>query len=116
MTTHTRTALADLRLELDALDRFLVETLARRQRLVEAIARHKGDPARVRDPDRVEEVLANVLRAARVAGLSPAIAEPLWRLLVERCAEHESAWLGARAERLRDSCCGCEKDPAGPGF
>ncbi|HYD27054.1 chorismate mutase [Brevundimonas sp.] len=108
----TRRDLAGLRTELDALDRDVVEALARRQRLVEAIARLKGDPARVRDPDRVEAVLANVLQAAGLAGLSSAIAEPVWRLLVERCADHEAAWLRSRPEAPRDSCCGCEDGPS----
>lgn len=108
-----RRSLTDLRAELDALDRRAVEMLAGRQRLVEAIARLKGDPAHVRDPERVEAVMANVLHAAGVSGLSTAIAEPVWRLLVERCADHEAAWLRARAEAPRDSCCGCEDGPAG---
>ena len=104
--------LATLRTELDALDRQMVKALARRQRVVEAIARLKGDPDKVRDPTRIEAVLANVLRAADLAGLSPAIAEPVWRLLVDRCADHEAAWLQARAEPPRDSCCGCQEDSA----
>jgi isochorismate pyruvate lyase len=108
----TERELADLRKELDALDRGVVEALARRQRIVEHVARLKGDPAMVRDPDRVEAVLANVLQAAGLAGLSAAIAEPVWRLLVERCADHEAAWLQARAGGPRDSCCGCEDGPA----
>lgn len=108
MTDPTRQALDELRTELDALDRSMVEALARRQRIVEAIARLKGDPARVRDPERVEAVLANVLQAAGVSGLSVTIAEPVWRLLVERCADHEATWLQARAEAQHDSCCGCE--------
>lgn len=117
MTDLVRQALADLRVELDALDRSTVEALARRQRIVEAIARLKGDPASVRDPERVEAVLANVLRAAGVFGLSAAIAEPVWRLLVERCADHEAALLQAGAESgaSRDSCCGCQNGPAGAG-
>jgi isochorismate pyruvate lyase len=115
MRTRAGKGLADLRIELDALDRRTVEALARRQRLVEAIARLKGDPARVRDPERVEAVLANVLQAARTAGLSAAIAEPVWRLLVELCAEHEASCLHARPETHRDSCCGCEQGPAGAG-
>ncbi|MDP3803531.1 chorismate mutase [Brevundimonas sp.] len=115
MTEFARRELADLRAELDALDRHTVEALARRQRIVEAIARLKGDPARVRDPERVEAVLANVLQAAGVSGLSAAIAEPVWRLLVERCADHEAAWLQARADIPGDSCCGCQKDSADAG-
>lgn len=110
----TERNLADLRTELDALDRRVVEALARRQRIVEAIARLKGDPARVRDPDRVEAVLANVLQAAGLAGLSAAIAEPVWRLLVERCADHEAVWLTAHAGDRGDTCCGCE-DASGGG-
>lgn len=110
----TEPNLAELRTELDALDRRVVEALARRQRLVEAIAPLKGDPARVRDPARVEAVLANVLHAAGLAGLSAAIAEPVWRLLVDRCADHEAAVLRSRAAAPRDSCCGCEGEPSGP--
>lgn len=104
----TEPDLTALRTELDALDRRVVEALARRQRIVEAIARVKGDPAKVLDPARVEAVLANVLQAASVAGLSTAIAEPVWRVLVERCADHQAAWLRARPAALRDTCCGCE--------
>ncbi|HWQ87297.1 chorismate mutase [Brevundimonas sp.] len=108
MTDPGHLKLAALRAELDALDRRMVETLARRQGIVEAVARLKGDPARVRDPARVEAVLANVLQAAGLAGLSAAIAEPVWRLLVERCADHEAAWLEAQSGAPHDSCCGCQ--------
>jgi chorismate mutase len=96
--------------QLDALDRNIVRVLARRQRLVEGIAGLKGDPARVRDPARVEAVLANVLQAAGAAGLSADIAEPVWRLLVERCAEHEVVWLEADREDP-GNCCGCDSGP-----
>jgi isochorismate pyruvate lyase len=37
----------------------------------------------------VEEVVAHVLAEAERAGLSPAIAEPVWRTLIERCIAHE---------------------------
>ena len=36
-----------------------------------------------------DEHSANVLKAAKKAGLSGAIAEPLWRLLIEKSIEHE---------------------------
>ena len=110
MSGRLQVRLEVLRDRLDALDRRAVRVLARRQRLVEAIAGLKGDPARVRDPARVEAVLANVLQAAGAAGLSPAIAEPVWRLLVERCAEHQTVWLESHG-RNGDGCCGCEGAP-----
>jgi isochorismate pyruvate lyase len=34
-------------------------------------------------------VVQKVLAAAAPAGLSPAIAEPVWRLLIDRCIAHE---------------------------
>jgi isochorismate pyruvate lyase len=38
-----------------------------------------------------------VLAAAGPAGLSPAVAEPVWRLLIDRCIAHEfEAWDRAR--------------------
>jgi isochorismate pyruvate lyase len=47
----------------------------------------------VRDEARVEQVVANVLEQAAQAGLDPAIAEPVWRLLIERSIDHElKAW------------------------
>lgn len=115
---ETRLALARLRARLDALDRRLVRRLAERQRLVEAVARLKGDASRVRDPARIEAVLSNVLGAAGAAGLSPAIAEPVWRLLVERCAAHEAAILAgppvAPPPEPPDACCGCRSGPLAP--
>jgi len=37
----------------------------------------------------LEDVVAKVLAAAGPAGLSPAIAEPVWRTLIDRCIAHE---------------------------
>lgn len=108
----TQAELGRLRTELDHLDRVLVHGLAERQRLVEAVARLKGDPSRVRDPARIEAVLANVLAAARGAGLSPDIALPVWRVLVEQSAAHEADLLHGRAAPAAPPsdgvCCGCD--------
>ncbi len=91
------TTMADVRQGVDALDRLLVAVLAERQRYMEAAARIKADRDAVRDPARIEDVVAKVKAAAREAGLSEAIAEPVWRLLIERCIDHEyAAW-----DRLR---------------
>jgi isochorismate pyruvate lyase len=67
----------------------LVEVLAERQRYMDAAARIKTDRHAVRDNPRVEDVVAKVKAAAREAGLSEAIAEPVWRTLIERCIAYE---------------------------
>ena len=83
--------MAEVRRGVDALDRALVTLLAERQRYMDAAARIKADRAAVRDPARIEEVVSKVKAAAREAGLSEEIAEPVWRTLIERCIAHELA-------------------------
>lgn len=104
-----------LRARIDQLDRALVRRLAERQRLVEAVARLKVDPDRVRDPARIERVLANVIQVAAVRGLSRAIVEPVWRELMDRSADHEVALLtGASPAEPDGACCGCRDEPIAP--
>ena len=81
--------MAEVRLGVDALDRLLVTVLAERQRYMDAAARIKPDRGAVRDDVRIEDVVAKVKAAARLAGLSEEIAEPVWRTLIERCIAHE---------------------------
>jgi isochorismate pyruvate lyase len=79
----------EVRQGVDALDRALVTLLAERQRYMDAAARIKAERSAVRDPARIEEVVTKVKAAAREAGLSEAIAEPVWRTLIEQCIAHE---------------------------
>jgi isochorismate pyruvate lyase len=81
--------MAEVRVGVDALDRALVTLLAERQRYMDAAARIKGDRHVVRDVARIEDVIAKVKANAREAGLSEAIAEPVWRTLVDRCIAYE---------------------------
>jgi isochorismate pyruvate lyase len=82
-------SMAEVRQGVDALDRALVQLLAERQRYMDAAARIKPDRSVVHDEARIEDVVAKVLAAAGPAGLSPAIAEPVWRTLIDRCIAHE---------------------------
>jgi isochorismate pyruvate lyase len=86
---ETCQTMAEVRQGVDALDRALVILLAERQGYMDAAARIKAERAAVRDEARIEDVVAKVKAAARAAGLSEAIAEPVWRLLIERCIAHE---------------------------
>jgi isochorismate pyruvate lyase len=79
----------ELRVAIDALDRKLVSLLARRQTYIERAAELKRGRAQVRDPARIEDVVRKVIAAAREAGLNPAIAEPVWRSLIEASIAHE---------------------------
>ncbi len=87
------TSMAEVREGVDALDRALVALLAERQRYMDAAARIKLERAAVRDEGRIEQVVARVKAAAREAGLSEAIAEPVWRTLIDRSIAYEfQAW------------------------
>lgn len=84
-------SMAEVRQGVDALDRALVALMAERQRYMDAAARIKPDRDAVFDQARIDDVVAKVLAAAEVHRLSPDIAEPVWRLLIDRCIAHEFA-------------------------
>ena len=81
--------MVDVRYEVDRLDRILVKLIAERQSYMDAAARIKGDRDTVRDPERIEDVVSKVLAEAKKHGLSPAIAEPVWRTMIEQCIQHK---------------------------
>ena len=82
-------SMEDVRAGVDALDVQLVEMLAERQGYMEAAARIKPAESDVRVPWRIEQVVENVLAECPKYGLSERIAEPVWRVLIEQCIEHE---------------------------
>lgn len=87
----------DVRYEVDRIDRLLVQILTERQGLMAAAARIKPTREAVRDTSRIEDVVSKVLRACATSGLDPAIAEPVWRTLIERCIAYEfELWDAAR--------------------
>jgi len=81
--------MADIRNRIDILDKKLVALLAERQQLIEAAGKVKPARQTVRDEARIEEVIRLVLAEARAQNLSPEIAEPVWRQLIESCIAHE---------------------------
>ena len=82
-------SMAEVRQGVDALDRALVALLAERQRYMDAAARIKPNRDAVHDDARIEDVVSKVLTSAEAHHLSPDIAEPVWRLLIDRCIAHE---------------------------
>lgn len=86
----------DVRTAIDCLDEKLVQLLAERQRYVERAGLIKERRDTVRDPARIEDVVAKVIVAARKAELDPAIAEPVWRTMIEHFIERELRVYDAR--------------------
>ena len=82
-------SMAELRQAIDMLDARLVALLAVRQAYIERAAQLKTGRDQVRDPERIEDVVAKVIAEGRKAGLSPDIAEPVWRTLIEASIRHE---------------------------
>ena len=81
----------ELRSAIDTLDARLVALLAVRQAYIERAAQLKTGRDQVRDPERIEDVVAKVIAEGRRAGLSAQIAEPVWRTLIEASIAHEFA-------------------------
>ena len=95
--------MADLRREIDDLDRRLMALLGARARLIDRAAELKpaeGMPARV--GPRVEEVAMNARANAAEAGFDPDLAEELWRRMIEWSIAREEAVMGPDDERTAD--------------
>jgi isochorismate pyruvate lyase len=72
----------DVRADIDAVDRQLVELIAQRQRRVVEAGALKQDRQAVRAPDRVEKVISKVRALAVEAGASPEVVERTYRLMI----------------------------------
>ncbi|MEP2783799.1 MAG: chorismate mutase [Pseudoruegeria sp.] len=84
-------SMAELRDSIDHLDRELVHLLAQRAKYIDRAIELKpaeGLPARI--PDRVEAVVQNVIETAKSDGLDSALAEHLWRQLIDWSIDREA--------------------------
>ena len=90
-------SMTQLRTAIDTLDARLVAMLALRQRYIERAAVLKQSRNAVRDEARIEEVVRHVIGQGKRAGLSPAIAERVWRALIEASIAHEYEAFNAKA-------------------
>jgi chorismate mutase/prephenate dehydrogenase len=86
-----------LRAMIDALDRDLLQIVARRMALVAEVAAYKrAHGLRVRDAERERALLADRARRAEALGLPAAEIESMFRVLLRASRDHQSA-LGAEA-------------------
>lgn len=91
--------MAEVRSEIDRIDRALVKLLAERLTYIEQAGHIKGERSAVRDEARIEDVVEKVVATAEPAGLPRTIAEPLWRMLIEKSIEHEFTVFDAKVKK-----------------
>jgi isochorismate pyruvate lyase len=84
-------SLAQVREQIDRLDRDIVALLAERGRYVLAAARFKRSADEVRAPQRVEQVIVKVRQLADEHGAMPDVVERIYRELIHAFtdAEHQ---------------------------
>ena len=87
--------MAELRMQIDALDTEVFELFAERMTYIHRAAELKRDagiPANV--PERVDEVIGNARRRAEALGLDPDLYGEIWRMLVAAAIAEEEERLG----------------------
>ena len=82
-------SLADVRAEIDAIDREVIALLGRRFGYVRAAARFKRSPDEVQAAERQRAMLADRREWASAAGLDPDVVEQMYRDLVRYFAAQE---------------------------
>ena len=83
------TSMAEVRAGVDAVDRALIDLLARRFGYMDAAARIKPERGHVRDEARKAQVIANASRHAAGLGLPEERIAALWDQLVETSIAYE---------------------------
>jgi len=85
----TCSTMAEVRAEIDALDRAIVALLADRLHYIDEAARIKQSRDQVRDEARIKDVLSKVEAEARKLGAEPKVVLKAYRALVEASIAHE---------------------------
>lgn len=83
-TVRSCRSMAEVRAEIDRLDRRIIALLGERSGYVHQAAHIKGARAEIVDAARIEDVIAKVRQRAGGAGLAPDLAEAVYRLMIER--------------------------------
>jgi isochorismate pyruvate lyase len=92
----TCTTMAEVRAEIDALDRGIVELLADRLHYIEEAARIKRSRDQVRDEARIADVLKKVEAEARRIGANAGVLVQTYRTLIEASIAYELEQFGRR--------------------
>jgi isochorismate pyruvate lyase len=82
-------SLAEVRANIDRIDKQIVALMAERGRYVAEAGRFKADPAAVSAPARVEAIVAKVKALAREDGLAESVAERSYRAMIAAFEDYE---------------------------
>ena len=80
----------ELRKELDLLDNELTKLVSKRFKFIEQAAIIKDDISKIRDNDRIEDIIKRLRKLAKNNDISPDIVEKLWRYIIELSIELET--------------------------
>ena len=80
----------ELRKELDLLDNELIKLISKRFKFIEQAAIIKDDISKIRDNDRIEDIVKRLRKLAKNNDISPDIVEKLWRYIIELSIELET--------------------------
>lgn len=89
MSSDDQQTLAEIRANIDSLDRELVKLLRDREQLVRQAGPLKSNTDAVRAPDRVEAIIVRVRAIAEEVGASPMVVERTYRSMVTAFIELE---------------------------
>ncbi|WP_428688100.1 chorismate mutase [Roseibium sp.] len=92
---------ADIRTAIDALDEELLQLFARRQLYVRRMAEIKQHPEEAFDRERIETMVAAIMRRAEELGLEGDQAEQVWRTLIDWNVAYEKRTIAARLDAGR---------------
>jgi isochorismate pyruvate lyase len=81
--------LAELRAEIDRIDRELVRLIAERSGFVRRAAELKTRREEILDPERIAAILAEIKREAEKLGLDPEVAQETFRAMIDRFVAYE---------------------------
>jgi isochorismate pyruvate lyase len=86
-----------VRVEIDRIDSALVDLVAERFGYVERAWQLKSNPSEATVPWRIQQVIDRVRAKAQDRGLSPELAEALWRQMIGWFIQYEEEKLAAKA-------------------
>jgi isochorismate pyruvate lyase len=82
-------SLAEVRVNIDRIDRQIIALMAERGQYVAEAGRFKANPAAVSAPARVEAIIAKVRTLARQDGLAENVAERAYRAMIAAFEDYE---------------------------